>query len=156
MGGRGSIPLGIWCSKARPDSPVPWGVKSPSIPRPRRNSLSNDLLDALERSSSEGAVVLQAEGLVIEEGKARSVILQYDATLKGGVRRDHWATEYVFKGSAFELANANRFVGTFTGRHGKNADYDNPQPGIWAEGPIEKQRGAQKFPVLSKRKRPWW
>ena len=42
-------------------------------------------------------------------------------------------------------------MGTFTGRHGKNADYDNPQPGIWAEGPIEKQRGAQKFPVLSKK-----
>jgi hypothetical protein len=41
-------------------------------------------------------------------------------------------------------------VGTFTGRHGKNADYDNPQPAIWTQGAIEKQRGAQKFPVLSK------
>ena len=115
------------------------------------DSLSNDLLDALERSSSEGAVVLQAEGLVIEEGKARSVILQYDATLKGGSYVETTGQRKAFsRDRLFELANANRFVGTFTGRHGKNADYDNPQPGIWAEGPIEKQRGAQKFPVLSK------
>ena len=116
------------------------------------DSLSNDLLDALERSSSEGAVVLQAEGLVIEEGKARSVILQYDATLKGGSYVETTGQRNAFsRDRLFELANANRFVGTFTGRHGKNADYDNPQPGIWAEGPIEKQRGAQKFPVLSKK-----
>ena len=116
------------------------------------DDLSNDLLDALERSSSEGAIVLQAEGLVIEEGKARSVILQYDATLKGGSYVETTGQRKAFsRDRLFELANANRFVGTFTGRHGKNADYDNPQPGIWAEGPIEKQRGAQKFPVLSKK-----
>ena len=116
------------------------------------DSLSNDLLDALERSSSEGAVVLQAEGLVIQEGKPRSVILQYDATLKGGSYVETTGQRKAFsRDRLFELANENRFVGTFTGRHGKNADYDNPQPGIWAEGPIEKQRGAQKFPVLSKR-----
>ena len=115
------------------------------------DSLSHDLLDALERSSSEGAVVLQAEGLVLEEGKARSVILQYDATLKGGSYVETTGQRKAFsRDRLFDLANANRFVGTFTGRHGKNADYDNPQPGIWAEGPIEKQRGAQKFPVLTK------
>ena len=115
------------------------------------DSLSHDLLYALERSSSEGAVVLQAEGLVLEEGKARSVILQYDATLKGGSYVETTGQRKAFsRDRLFELANANRFVGTFTGRHGKNADYDNPQPGIWAEGPIEKQRGAQKFPVLTK------
>jgi hypothetical protein len=115
------------------------------------DALSNDLLDALELSSSEGAIVLQVEGLITEEGKSRSIILQYDSSLKG---RNY--AEIAGQGKAFsrdrlfELANANQFVGTFTGRHGKNADYDNPQPGIWAEGPIEKQRGAQKFPVLSK------
>ena len=118
------------------------------------DSLSNDLLDALERSSSEGAVVLQAEGLIIEEGKGRTVILQYDSTLKGGSYVETADQRKAFsRVELYELANANRFVGTFTGRHGKNADYDNPQPGIWAEGPIEKQRGAQKFPVLSKQKK---
>ena len=118
------------------------------------DSLSNDLLDALERSSSEGAVVLQAEGLIIEEGKGRTVILQYDSTMKGGSYVETAGQRKAFsRDELYELANANRFVGTFTGRHGKNADYDNPQPGIWAEGPIEKQRGAQKFPVLSKQKK---
>ena len=105
------------------------------------DALSNDLLDALELSSSEGAIVLQVEGLITEEGKSRSIILQYDSSLKG---RNY--AEIAGQGKAFsrdrlfELANANQFVGTFTGRHDKNAYYDNPQPGIWAEGPIEKQR----------------
>ena len=116
------------------------------------DNLSKDLLDALELSASEGAVVLQVEGLIIEEGKGRPVILQYDSTAKGGSYVETTGQRKAFsRDELFELANANRFVGTFTGRHGKNADYDNPQPGIWAEGPIEKQRGAQKFPVLSKR-----
>ena len=115
------------------------------------DNLSKDLLDALELSSSEGAIVLQAEGLIIEEGKARSVILQYDSTLKGGSYVETSGQRKAFsRDELFEQANASQFVGTFTGRHGKNADYDNPQPGIWAQGPIEKQRGAQKFPVLSK------
>ena len=113
------------------------------------DDLSNDLLDALERSSSEGAIVLQRATLK-KEGSL--VILQYDSTLKGGSYVETTGQRKAFsRDRLFELANANRFVGTFTGRHGKNADYDNPQPGIWAEGPIEKQRGAQKFPVLSKK-----
>ena len=95
--------------------------------------------------------MLQVEGLITEEGKIRSIILQYDSSLKGGNYAEITGQGKAFsRDRLFELANANQFVGTFTGRHGKNADYDNPQPGIWAEGPIEKQRGAQKFPVLSK------
>jgi DNA-binding beta-propeller fold protein YncE len=118
------------------------------------DNLSKDLLDALELSASEGAVVLQVEGLIIEEGKGRSVILQYDSTLKGGSYVETTGQRKAFsRDELYALANANRFVGTFTGRHGKNADYDNPQPGIWAQGPIEKQRGAQKFPVLTKQKK---
>ncbi|MBT3637326.1 MAG: hypothetical protein HN531_10325, partial [Opitutae bacterium] len=118
------------------------------------DNLSKDLLDALELSASEGAVVLQVEGLIIEEGKGRSVILQYDSTLKGGSYVETTGQRKAFsRDELYVLANANRFVGTFTGRHGKNADYDNPQPGIWAQGPIEKQRGAQKFPVLTKQKK---
>ena len=115
------------------------------------DNLSKDLLDALELSASEGAVVLQAEGLMIKEGKGRSVILQYDSTAKGGSYLETAGQRKAFsRDELYALANANRFVGTFTGRHGENADYDNPQPGIWAQGAIEKQRGAQKFPVLSK------
>ena len=42
------------------------------------------------------------------------------------------------------------FVGTFTGKHGQNADYDNPQPALWTLGPIHAQRGKQKFPIIYK------
>jgi hypothetical protein len=105
------------------------------------DALSNDLLDALEISSSEGAIVLQVEGLIFEEGDARSIMLQYDSSLNGGSYIETAGQRKGFsRDRLFELANAN-------------ADYDNPQPGIWAEGPIEKQRGAQKFPVLSKQKK---
>ena len=115
------------------------------------DALSNALLDALELSSSEGAIVLQVEGLIFEEGDARSIILQYDSSLNGGSYFETAGKRKAFtRDRLFQLANTNQFVGTFTGRHGKNADFEHPQPGIWAEGPIEKQRGAQKFPVLSK------
>ena len=113
--------------------------------------LSNHLLDALELSASEGAIVLQAEGLIVDGSKGRSVVLQYDSTLKEGRYVETGGLRKAFsRDEIYALANASRFVGTFTGRHGKNADYENPQPGIWAQGPIEKQRGAQKFPVLTK------
>ena len=35
-----------------------------------------------------------------------------------------------------------------TGQHGVNCDIGHPQPIIWTIGPIEEQRGSQKFPVL--------
>ena len=35
-----------------------------------------------------------------------------------------------------------------TGQHGVNCDIEHPQPIIWTIGPIEEQRGSQKFPVL--------
>ena len=38
-----------------------------------------------------------------------------------------------------EMAAKGNFIGTFTGRHGENADYDHPQPGIWTLGPIQQQ-----------------
>ena len=89
------------------------------------DSLSKDLLDALELSSSEGAIVLQAEGLIIEEGKARSVILQYDSTLKGGSYVETSGQRKAFsRDELFELANANRFVGTFTG----STNHDRERP----------------------------
>jgi YVTN family beta-propeller protein len=46
------------------------------------------------------------------------------------------------------LASQGRFVGTFTARHGVLDDVDHPQPALWTLGPIEKQRGPQKFPTV--------
>ena len=84
--------------------------------------------------------MLQVEGLILEAGKGRRqianlrpVILQYDSTLNGGSYIETAGQRKAFsRDRLFELANANRFVGTFTGRHGKNADFEHPQP---ASGP---------------------
>ena len=46
------------------------------------------------------------------------------------------------------LAADGKFVGTFTGRHGENADVESPQPALWTLGPIERQRGRQKVPIV--------
>ncbi|MSQ97146.1 MAG: hypothetical protein EXR98_21695 [Gemmataceae bacterium] len=111
--------------------------------------LTADLLSALELSASEGAVVLEGEGVFIKDKKAEPVALQFDQKYKGGA--------YVKKGGDREsfnrkeliaLASAGKFVGTFTARHGAKATVDHPQPAIWTLGPIEKQRGRQEFPIL--------
>lgn len=47
-----------------------------------------------------------------------------------------------------KLASDGKFVGTFTGRHGENADVESPQPALWTLGTIHEQRGAQEFPIL--------
>jgi hypothetical protein len=77
------------------------------------------------------------------------VTLQFDSELDGG--------RYVSKGGdgrsftrdeLFALATNGKLIGTFTARHGENADVDHPQPAIWTRGPIERQRGRQQFPTL--------
>lgn len=111
--------------------------------------LTDNLLDALEMSASEGAVVLEAEGVLINDAISTPIELQFDPTFQGGT--------YVSKGRNREaftrarltgLAANGRFVGTFTGRHGENADVETPQPALWTLGTIHEQRGRQEFPVL--------
>ena len=112
-------------------------------------NLTDSLLDALEVSAAEGGVVLESEGVFIENGEPTPVELQFDPEFQGGV--------YVSKGrdrKAFSrkelvsLAGEGRFIGTFTGRHGENADVESPQPALWTLGTIHEQRGRQKFPII--------
>ena len=115
-------------------------------PSSARTSLTDDLLDALEQSASEGGVVLQGEGVFIN-GKAEATPVMFefrDATYIeiGKTHRSFTRTALI------SLASDRRFVGTFTGRHGAKVGIDNPQPGIWTLGPIEAQRGHQEFPIL--------
>jgi DNA-binding beta-propeller fold protein YncE len=114
-----------------------------------KDDLTHDLLSALELSASEGAIVLEGEGVFIDGVNPKPVALQFDATFQGGT--------YVMKGGDREsfsrqdlvaFAASGKFVGTFTGRHGVKADVDHPQPAIWTLGPIERQRGRQEFPIL--------
>jgi hypothetical protein len=114
----------------------------------RRRS-TDDLLDALELSAGEGALVLQGEGVFLEKGKARPVSLEFDARVRGGTYVDrNDATRSYTRESLAMFASVGHFVGTFTGRHGANAGFEHPQPALWTLGPIEKQRGRQKFPIV--------
>jgi len=113
-----------------------------------------NLLNALERSAGEGAIVLEGEGVLITGSSAKPIAVQYDAKFKGGAyvkksgdRRGYTRTELV------ALASTGDFVGTMTARHGAKADINHPQPAIWTPGPIEKQRGRQKFPILHGRQK---
>ena len=108
-----------------------------------------DLLDALEVSAREGAVVLEGDGVLIDDSGSRPVALQYGAGIESGryfakSNRDERFT----RKQLVELAEAGRFVGTFTARHGAESGPDHAQPAVWTEGPIERQSGHQEFPIL--------
>ena len=107
--------------------------------------LTSDLLDALEASATEGGVVLQVEGAFIENAKATPVTFQFNGAY---IQTDGNRKSFTRKQLA-SLAAEGKFIGTFTGRHGANADYDHPQPALWTLGPIHSQRGRQKFPTLA-------
>lgn len=111
--------------------------------------LTGDLLSALESSAGESAVILEAGGAFIRDGKAESVSFQFDATFDGGSYVETAGRRRTFgREELVSFAAEGSFVGTFTGRHGANADADHPQPALWTLGPIEAQRGRQKFPVI--------
>jgi len=111
--------------------------------------LSMQLLHALEVSAAEGAIVLQCDGVLTGGASAEPLTLQFNAddnrgmyVQTGGERRAFTREKLV------SLAASGKFTGTFTGRHGAQAQYTNPQPALWTRGPIEKQRGRQQFPIL--------
>ncbi|MFP6903723.1 MAG: ankyrin repeat domain-containing protein [Verrucomicrobiota bacterium] len=115
-----------------------------------KDPLTSDLLDALESASAEGAIVLQGEGAFIEDVHTMPVKFQFDAAYKGGSYVETTGRRRsVTREKLLALASEGRFIGTFTGRHGANADFDHPQPALWTLGAIQAQRGHQKFPVLS-------
>jgi YVTN family beta-propeller protein len=114
-----------------------------------KEALTADLLDALEVSAAEGGVVLEAEGVFIDESSSKSVELQFDPEFQGGAYVSKARDRAPFtRKQLVSLASNGKFVGTFTGRHGENADVESPQPALWTLGPIHEQRGRQKFPIL--------
>ncbi len=109
-----------------------------------KNKLTMDLLNALESSSKEGGIVLQVDGVFLNDNRPTDVQLQFN----GKYIEVHGERRSITREKLTTLASEGKFIGTFTGRHGENADYDNPQPAIWTLGPIHSQRGRQNFPVL--------
>ena len=111
------------------------------------DTLTTDLLDALEfflRRMGASCCRSKAPSSIIR--KRMPVILQYDAGYKEGSYVEVAGERRALKRERLvEFAAQGKFVGTFTGRHGSNADYDHPQPALWTLGPIEKQRGSPGF-----------
>ena len=110
----------------------------------------NDILAALEVSANENAVVLDCDGMLIEDGQSTPLALQFanGTYVSGGKDGEGFSRDALVR-----LASTSKFVGTFTGRHGRKADVEHPQPALWTRGPIEKQSGRQKFPVLHESKK---
>ncbi len=113
------------------------------------SDLTLSLLNALEKSATEGAIIFNGDGRWLDHKRRGDAQLQF----VGG--------EYVEQGSKplrfsraelLQAAVEGRFVGTFTAHIGAHFDINNPQPAIWTLGPIQSQRGRQRFPVLSQEK----
>lgn len=119
-----------------------------------KDDFTDDFIDSLELSASEGAVVLEGEGVLLEDSTTRPLTLQFDASVKGGayVEKDGDRKRFT-RDNLVSLASAGKFVGTFTARHGTRADVDYPQPAIWTPGAIEQQSGRQAFPILHEGKK---
>ncbi|MDE0570695.1 MAG: ankyrin repeat domain-containing protein [Verrucomicrobiales bacterium] len=118
------------------------------------NQLTTNLLNALENSSNDGGIVLQVDGLFLNGKQPTATQLQYDGTFENGTYVEiQGERRSITREKLTSLASEGQFIGTFTGRHGENADYDHPQPAVWTLGPIHSQRGRQNFPVLYNEKK---
>ena len=93
------------------------------------DALTVRILDALEESAQEGAVVLQAEGVYVVDGTARSVALQFD----DGVYVEHDGVDSFDRAALIRAAARGELVLTLTGRAGANIPPDYPPPALWPE-----------------------
>lgn len=110
---------------------------------------TGDLLNALEAAAREEAVVLEVDGVLLNGSSPQPIAMQFAPNHNGGVYvRKQGRRKSYSRQQLLALAKRGQFIGTFTGRHGANVAYSQPQPAIWTLGPIEKQRGRQKFPIL--------
>ncbi len=107
---------------------------------------THELLKALEQAASEEGIVLEADGVAIATDSSAPLHLQFgsDARYHNQANDSSYSQAELLHGVA-----AGKLVVTLTGRHGEYCDVDHPQPSIWTVGPIERQRGSQKFPVLN-------
>ncbi|MGJ8662249.1 MAG: hypothetical protein ACSHWU_01305 [Marinicella sp.] len=112
-------------------------------PQTSLNAESNELFDALETAANEGSILLQGEGVQINE-TANPVVIQFKRN------------QYFINGDDAPLSRADltsmaqqgELVATLTGRLGSRVDVDNPQPAIWTLGTMHLQRGQQRFPTI--------
>lgn len=108
-----------------------------------------DLLEALENAARDGGVVLEADGVLLNGEEAATLSVQFDPVFEGGsyVEREGDRTAYK-RSDLLSLAKSGDLIATLTGRHNGQDVVKHPQPAIWTRGPIERQRGRQRFPIL--------
>ncbi|TWT39885.1 hypothetical protein KOR42_50910 [Thalassoglobus neptunius] len=117
--------------------------------RSAQDEQMHDLLIALESSAAEEAIILEGHGLLLTDRGSEELSLRYQSAANG----KHYVPVHL-DGKAFsreeliEMADSGELIVTLTGYHGERSDSAHPQPAIWTLGPIEKQRGPQKFPKL--------
>ncbi len=103
-----------------------------------------ELLSALETADENAAVVLQANGVLIEDQMQTPITLQYER----GIYFDVGDVDQTFTSEVLQLmASKGQFMGTHTAYLGEAAN--SPQPAIWAPGPLHAQVGRQRFPIMS-------
>ena len=106
--------------------------------------LTEDLLDALEQSASEGGIILQAEGVVIEEDGSGPLALEFG----DDAYRVRDGDETITRDELLLRAEADALVLTLTGRSGANID-KHLQPALWPVAPIHRQTRNVELALLS-------
>jgi len=101
-----------------------------------------DIVNALEQSAREEAIILAVSGVMIDGNDARAVSMRFDGQEYTCAIGSHTQEELV------ALTREGKFIGTFTGHHGVNTDFDHPQPALWTLSPIHEQSGPQEFPNI--------
>ncbi len=113
------------------------------------DELAADLLASLEQSATEGAIVLEVDGVLLTDDKSEPVTLQYDAPFQDGTYVETAGSRRSYRRDALvRLARQGGFVGTVTARHGTKSDISHPQPAIWTLSSLHAQSGRQDFPIL--------
>ena len=111
--------------------------------------LTDDLLDALEQSASEGGIILQAEGVSFGEGEeTQTLTLEFG----GGVYRMREGEGMFYRSDLVNMASKGELVVTLTGRSGANID-KHLQPALWPVFPIQRQTRNVDLTFLGEQRR---
>jgi len=110
------------------------------------DSLTSDILNALESSAADGAVVLQGEGLLIDGSEVSGIGLEY---IEGSYQERDGA-EIFTRAEILDAAAAGELLLTLTGRAGVNVDGNTAQPALWPVANIEAQTRNVELAFLTK------
>ena len=109
------------------------------------DSLTDDLLDQLEESASDGAVLLQAEGVEIDADSVTEIALEWtNGTYESRISADTYS-----RSELISMASAGELILTITARAPANIQSDSSQPAIWPVAPIHAQTRTVELATLS-------